>query len=390
MQKKIVRGIISIISIIVLAFIGIWGLLMVLFSIDRPLYTILILSAFFLSIILLGVWTFKVIKSKTLLYSFLSIILFSTLIVVGKGLYNNYINSIPTVDEQSLYLTEYEPFADSTKAIFLPQESTLRLQDNLPKINGATALYPLYAAFVQATYPKDDYPLFGSIIKGNTTPEAFNDLIAGEVDVIFCATPSKSQVEQAKKYGIEFRLTPIGREAFVFFVNKKNSINNLSLSQIQDIYSGEIINWKEVGGKNQEIKAFQRPQNSGSQTMLEKIMEDRPLMAAPVENQVEGMGGIIEQTATYRNFDNAIGYSFLFFVTGMVKNDNIKLLKINGIEPNKTTIESYEYPFVGDFYAITTNKLTNTNVEELINWILSPQGQYLVEKTGYISIKNNI
>jgi phosphate transport system substrate-binding protein len=104
------------------------------------------------------------------------------------------------------------------------------------------------------------------------------------------------------------------------------------------------------------------------------------------EHLVGGMGGIIEQVSDYRNYLGAIGYSFLFFTTEMVKNDEIKLLSIDGIMPSIETIQSDEYEFTGYFYAITTGNETETT-RRFIEWILSEEGQYLIEKTGYIPIR---
>jgi phosphate transport system substrate-binding protein len=207
----------------------------------------------------------------------------------------------------------------------------------------------------------------------------------GQVDVIFVARPSKDQLAEAKSKGLELKLTPIGYEAFVFFVNSKNKVDGLSTKQIQDIYSGELTNWQDAGGKKEKIRAFQRPDNSGSQTMLQKIMEGKNLMTPPKEDVVAGMGGIIERTSSYRNYKNAIGYSFLFFATEMIHNNQINLLKIDGVYPDKNTIKSKEYPFTAELYAVTTNT-KNPNVDSFIEWILSPQGQSLVEKTGYIPV----
>jgi phosphate transport system substrate-binding protein len=70
----------------------------------------------------------------------------------------------------------------------------------------------------------------------------------------------------------------------------------------------------------------------------------------------------------------------------MVKNDEIKLLSVDGIMPTKETIQTNEYAFSGTFYAITTGNETE-NVNIFIEWILSEEGQYLIEKTGYIPLK---
>ena len=141
----------------------------------------------------------------------------------------------------------------------------------------------------------------------------------------------------------------------------------------------------------QSIRVFQRPENSGSQTMLEKIMGNIPIMEPRREDISEGMGRIINQVAVYKNFSNSIGYSFLFYSTEMVKNDRIKLLSIDGIYPSRETIQDGSYPFSNSFYAIyvdTADK--NENIEAFIEWILSDQGQYLIEKTGYTPIKANL
>ena len=299
----------------------------------------------------------------------------------------SYKNSIATINEQQIDLIKYMPFEKDTKAVKLSESSELKITSDIPKLDGATALYPLYSAFAQAVYPEDNYNIGISSVQCNTTEKAYDNLISGQVDVIFAAKPSQQQIEYAKSNGIELKLIPIGREAFVFFVNSSNSVSDLSTEQIQDIYSGRITNWKEVGGKDESIKAFQRPQNSGSQTMLQKLMEGKTLMSPPREDVVSAMDGIIKKTSDYKNYKNAIGYSFLFYATEMVKSKEINLLKVNGIYTSKETIKSREYPLSAEFYAVTAGS-KNPNVEPFIKWILGRQGQYLIEKTGYIPIND--
>jgi phosphate transport system substrate-binding protein len=295
----------------------------------------------------------------------------------------------------------YRPFFTDSKVVVLPGESNLKLLDDLPLLDGATALYPVYSAFVRAVYPENppksyayNIPVssMGSqnqdklIIRCTQTPVAYNNLIEGNVDMIFCAEPSKEQIIRAAEKNITFNLLPIGIDAFVFFFIYNNPIDNISSEQIQAIYSGGITNWHSINGNDEPIIAYQRPQNSGSQTILEQvIMAGRDVMEPIMENVIGGMGGIIEEVASYKNYTNAIGYSFLFFTTEMVNDNEIKLLSIDGIYPSKETIQNNEYPFIGPFYAITRGDETE-NMRQLMNWILSDQGQYLVENTGYIPI----
>jgi len=305
----------------------------------------------------------------------------------------------PEAVSDGLSRKDYQPFKEGTKAVMLPEVATLKLENNLPIIDGATALYPLYAAFVQAVYPQGEYSIWDTsfldddgkyvwitpIVRCTTTGGAYMSLISGEVDIIFCAGPSDQQIEMAKYKGVEFNLTPIGKEAFVFFVNNRNPVSNLTTEQIKGIYSGKITKWREVGGKNKNIKAYQRSKNSGSQTMLESIIGDDVIME-PITEIALGMMDIINVTANYRNYNNAIGYSFLFYTTQMVRNNKIKLLSINGVLPSPGSIQAETYPYTDYFYAITTNT-KNENVGKFIEWILSDQGQFLVKETGYVPLR---
>jgi phosphate transport system substrate-binding protein len=327
---------------------------------------------------------FTILKPKILTRFLVSFFVICALVITGYEINQAYHASFATVNDRSVILSEYKPFKENTKAVSLEEPSTLKIEGDLPRLDGATALYPLYSAFVQATYPEKEYEIDESEVMSNKTGDAYTNLINGKVDIIFVAGPSRHQLADAERKGVDLKLTPIGYEAFVFFVNSKNKVTELSTHQIQDIYSGKITNWAELGGTNDKIRAFQRPENSGSQTMLQKVMAGKDLMTPPKEDVASGMGGIIEKTSSYRNYKNAIGYSFLFFATEMIENGKISLLKVDGINPEKSTIKSKEYPLAAEFYAVTTGS-ENPNVEPFIEWIQSQQGQYLVEKTGYIS-----
>jgi phosphate transport system substrate-binding protein len=293
-------------------------------------------------------------------------------------------NDVP----ENIDLFQFIPFTDGNKLAVLNRDASLKLHKDLPRLDGATALYPVYASFVQAVYSSTEnyHSIWDGIVRCTTTPNAFLNLMNGYVDIIFCAAPSQEQTTMVAEKGKNFSLTPIGKDAFVFFVNKDNAVSNLSLEQIQGIYSGNITNWAEVGGKDDQIFAFQRPHNSGSQTALESIMEGISIMKPPVDRISNPMEGIIEKVAEYKNRDNAIGYSFLYFTTEMVNNNEIKLLSVEGVMPTRETIQSGKYIFSGAFYAITTGNETE-NTSKFMEWILSDEGQYLIEKTGYVPLR---
>ncbi|GJJ79459.1 hypothetical protein PcPA57_01790 [Pasteurella canis] len=378
------------------AFFLIFVLFIIYFIFDFAGYrTHMILSpiiAFYMSYI----WLVLTMTRKHYKKRYPLIIMFTSIVTfVGYVLYTQNAREIlattPRVSVK-VDLYKYQPFKKGNQLATLDKPSQLKLKQNLPRLDGATALYPVYAAFAQAVYPepKTDEMAFHcesaqALVKCSKTKNAYQNLIEGKVDMIFAAGPSKDQLEMAKEKGIEFKLIPIGKEAFVFFVNSQNKVNNLSKEQIVDIYSGKIKNWREIGGENMKIRAFQRPKNSGSQTTLEKIMGDVPLMAPPTNDVAAGMGGMIEVITEYRNFDNGLGYSFLFFATKMVEAKAIKLLTIDGIAPNRQTILSDEYPYAKEFYVITTG---NESPETLafLAWIQSEQGKAIITQTGYVAL----
>ncbi|GKW46327.1 PstS family phosphate ABC transporter substrate-binding protein [Planococcus sp. NCCP-2050] len=308
------------------------------------------------------------------------------LVGIGFAAPYYYKESFAKVDDSEVDLFVYEPFKENEKLARLDSKASFAIEGELPILDGATALYPLFAAFAEATYPKGVYEPYRGPVATTTTPSAYSRLIKGNADVIFAAEPSSGQLQEAKEAGVELKLTPIGREAFVFFVNSRNKISDLSSEDIRGIYSGDIENWKELGGKNDEIRPFQRPEDSGSQTMFIKFMGDTEIEKPETEDLAGGMGGIIEEVASYRNYKNAIGYTFRFYSTEMVKNDKIKLLSIDGMEPSIENIRSSDYPLASEFYAITAGS-ENPNVEPFLEWILSDEGQKLVEDTGFVPVK---
>ena len=291
------------------------------------------------------------------------------------------VNTSPNIDIQA-----YLPFEENSK-IVKTDSKTLKLTENLPRIDGAAALFPIYSAFVNAVYPNTT-KLHDGIFEYNNTPDGYRLLAEKETDIFIGVYPSDEQRAYAEENQTTFEYTPIGTEAFVFFVHKDNPITNLTTEQIKDIYSGKITNWKDVGGKNEKIAAFQRNEGSGSQSMLKRFMGDTPITDAPTEMVNDLMAGIIEQVADYKSKTNSIGFSFRYYVEGIIKNPDIKMISIDGIAPTSENIRNGSYPILTPIYAVTYKENQNGNVDKLLEWILSDEGQYIINETGYVGIKN--
>ncbi|WJH36064.1 substrate-binding domain-containing protein [Paenibacillus sp. CC-CFT747] len=161
-------------------------------------------------------------------------------------------------------------------SLSLPRNSPLALSD-YPRVDGATAAIPFGRELLHELTGLHR-PGAAKRVQFHTTHEAYVRLIEGNADLIFAAGPSEQERRQAESAGVKLKLTPVGKDAFVFLVHEDNPVNGLTSDQIRAIYSEKMLNWKEVGGEDERIIAYQRKENSGSQTyMVQNVMKDTRL-----------------------------------------------------------------------------------------------------------------
>ena len=284
-------------------------------------------------------------------------------------------------------IDRYLPFGDSEYNRLTQPASppSLRIARSHPRLDGAIAALPLYAAFAQAVYTGLDKKSANKIVNCTNTVEAYQRLADDRTDIFFGAAPSREQREYAADKGLILTEIPVGKSAFVFFVHKDNPVTSLTQAQVKSIYSGRIRNWKELGGPDERILAFQRPENSGSQTTMLRIMQGEAMVRPLREEYHQGMGGIVLAVADYRNYENALGYSFRWYVTVLFSNPDIRLLAIDGIEPTPENIRNGAYPFITSILAVTARPLSPQS-RNLLDWILGPEGQDLLERVGHVPL----
>ena len=253
--------------------------------------------------------------------------------------------------------------------------------DTLVRVDASLATQPLMDAYVEGL---NDYNLKKDYT--NTDP-AYTKLINGETDLIIVTEPSSDELKRASDAGVELEVTPVVNEGFVFFTNVNNLVNGLSLKEIQDIYTDKITNWNQVGGDNAKIIAYQRPENSGSQTgMLSLVMKDKKIKEPKREEYIESMAGIIDAVANYDNSKDSIGYSYYYYATTMYGNENIKFLAVDGVSPNHDTIKDESYPLITAYYIVTLKDTENGAVSKVKKAMLESKGQEIARNAGYIEI----
>ncbi|MFT3969436.1 MAG: substrate-binding domain-containing protein [Micropruina sp.] len=189
---------------------------------------------------------------------------------------------------------------------------------------------------------------------------------------------------------------PIARDAFVFVTHRDNPVTGLSLQQVRDIYSGTITNWKEVGGRDEAILAFQRRAGTGSVTyddapsfqlagsqdaMVAWVMDGAQLMPELTASERHGSQNW-DTTAEYRNLPAALGYTFRWHAAVLNADPQVKLLTVDGVDPTDANLVSGRYPLTIEVTAVI-RKSPAAKVNRFLAWVTGPDGRALIRRAGY-------
>lgn len=271
-------------------------------------------------------------------------------------------------------------------------EKLTMTEEEFPKVDGATAMLPMVGEITKSVlgYTDEQAQKYLNENTQGKSAKVYASVINKEKDLIFVSEPSDDILRQAKEANVEFDMTGIGKDGFVFIVNKDNPVNSLTIEQLQKIYTGEITNWSQVGGNNEEIVAYQREQNSGSQNLMEKmVMKGIKMKTAPSGLMIASMEGLIDSVAKgYDNSKASIGYSIYLYAKEQYVKDNIKFLSIDGVYPSDETIANGTYPLSKIVYAVTRKDVPqDSSVRKLTKWLLTDEGQKVVVAGGYSRLK---
>ncbi|GHU48975.1 hypothetical protein FACS1894127_0910 [Clostridia bacterium] len=274
-------------------------------------------------------------------------------------------------------------------------------KNNYPFINGSTVCVSLGLEFARQHLGVTDDQAF-EYAAFETTKTAYEAIIGRAkyvtapneykiADIILATYPSPYELAMAEEDGIGLDIEPVCHDAFVFITHKDNPIESLTIEQIRGIYSGEITNWSEVGGNDTPIIAYQRDKDSGSQTGMEQLVMQGARMSSPIKVPVVmGMDMLINHVAEYKNDTASIGYTYKYYIDNLYKNENIKILRIDGIQANNENIANNAYTLAVSYYGVVRNNDgANSLGRRFLDWILSDEGQKCVEQAGYVPLDEN-
>jgi phosphate transport system substrate-binding protein len=208
-------------------------------------------------------------------------------------------------------------------------------------------------------------------------------LINGGTDICQASRPMK-EVEKAqvvKRQGKEVKEIPVALDGVAIYVGQSNTIQSITVAQLQAIYTGKITNWKELGGKDGQIVVYGRENSSGTyQFFKEHVLKNQDF--ARETQTLPGTGAIVNAVS---KDPASIGYGGIAYASGIrvvpVRRDE----KEEPVAPSLATVKSGQYPLSRNLFFYTIGEPAG-DVKTFVDWVLGPEGQKLCETVGYYPI----
>lgn len=242
--------------------------------------------------------------------------------------------------------------------------------------DGSSTVGPLAKAFAQ--YFMEKNPEVTVSVSESGSGNGAKSIVNGTCDV---ANMSRNMKDKEYKKAVEGNIQPtahvVALDGIAMVIHPSNRVNNLTIEQIQQIYTGKITNWKELGGADQKIIFITRDTNSGTYETFYKLA----MKKQKINESAEVVGSNGQAKTRIQTTPGAIGYVGLGFVEGL------KAISVNGIEATTETIQNGSYPIARPLFMYTNGypKMGST-LYNFVNLYLSEDGQEMVEELGFIPV----
>lgn len=238
-------------------------------------------------------------------------------------------------------------------------------------ISGSTSVGPLMEK-IQEKYEEENNNVTLEI-QQNGSGAGIKDVISGISEIGMSSRELKDE-EKGSVQG-----TTVAYDGIALLVNPENPVKNISLEDVKKIYTGEITNWKEVGGDDAPIVVVSREEGSGTRDAFQEIVgyESEELLKDATIS--DGSGAV---KTTVAGNKNAIGFASFEYI-----DNTVSALNINDVEPTADNVKSGDYKLSRPFILVTKEDSLTENGQKLINFVLSAEGQQIVEENKLITIE---
>ncbi|MDR2527793.1 MAG: phosphate ABC transporter substrate-binding protein [Synergistaceae bacterium] len=249
-------------------------------------------------------------------------------------------------------------------------------------VNGSTTVLPFAQIAVERFVT--ERPELKMSISGGGTGNGVKALIDKTSHIAMASREiKKGEVDQAKAKGVDPFETTVALDCVVPLVHPSNPVENLTFDQLKRIYTGQVSNWKDVGGSDAPIAVIGRDSSSGTygawqEMVVEKGDGEKKSRVTP-RAQVTASSGAMLTTVAGNKF--AIGYDGVGYV-----DNTVKAVKVEGVAASAANAKDGVYPLSRKLYMYTNGQPTG-DVKAFIDYLLSADGQKIVSNTGFISIQ---
>ncbi len=247
----------------------------------------------------------------------------------------------------------------------------------IPKVTiaGSTTVLPIAQATAESFM--QEHSEVDVSVRGGGSSVGIVGIIEGTVDIGDASREAKSkEMEKARAEGVELVKHIVAFDGIAIVVDKSNDIGQISRADLQGVYCGKIINWKELGGIDKKIVVVSRDASSGTfETFVEKVMQKEKVVASSLK-----LGSNNAVVSSVKSTPGAIGYIGYGYI-----NDEVNVLKVDGVMITKSGIKSGLYPISRSLQMYTNGLPTGMNGKYL-DFVKSPAGQKIVAEQGFVEI----
>ncbi|MCR1955638.1 phosphate ABC transporter substrate-binding protein [Clostridioides mangenotii] len=240
-------------------------------------------------------------------------------------------------------------------------------------ISGSTSVGAVMEPLVEE-YKKSEGKKTNLEVQQIGSSSGIKNTIDGTSEIGMTSRDLKDGEKQAK-----LEETQIAIDGIAVITNKENKVKDLTMEQIKDIYTGKITNWKEVGGEDSPIVVVSREDGSGTREGFETIVGYDAEELTSNSLISDGSGNI--KTTVAGNKDS-IGYISLGYV-----DKDVSSVSISGVEATIDNVKNNKYPILRPFLLVNKPDGLSEKGQAFIDYILSEDGQKIVEKHGFVSVK---
>ena len=244
-------------------------------------------------------------------------------------------------------------------------------------INGSTTVFPI--AQKEAEVYMNKHLNVNISVEGTGSGNGIAALIDGTTDIADSSREIKQgEIDKAKANGVNPYEIPIALDALSVVVNPQNPVNALTTEQVKKIYVGEIANWKDVGGPDMPIVVVARDTSSGTYEAFIELALGKGVNITD-KAIVQASNQTVKNTVALTK--GAIGYIGLGYV-----DSSVKAVSYDGVFPSKESAINRTYKLSRHLYMYTNGQPTGA-VKDFIDFVLSSEGQNIVDSVGFIKVK---